>query len=141
MLEFVDPTMTGEYHLTIDPGEKDALLHVPNAGLTDMEAMGMASASTAHYHIEKLLTNGLIRTEGEGYVVDKVFLDNFIRIRRTAIPLQAALAMFFGTSLAILIVAVRPETVTSGYVLGVVAVVVGLVASILQSVRDLRASV
>jgi len=42
-LEFVDPTMTGEYHLTIDPGEKDALLHVPNAGLTDMEAMGMAS--------------------------------------------------------------------------------------------------
>jgi GWxTD domain-containing protein len=43
ILEFVDPTMTGEYHLTIDPGEKDALLHVPNAGLTDMEALGMAS--------------------------------------------------------------------------------------------------
>lgn len=43
ILEFVDPTMTGEYHLTIDPGEKDALLHVPNAGLTNMEAMGMAS--------------------------------------------------------------------------------------------------
>jgi GWxTD domain-containing protein len=43
ILEFVDPTMTGEYHLTMDPGEKDALLHVPNAGLTDMEAMGMAS--------------------------------------------------------------------------------------------------
>jgi len=43
MLEFVDPTMTGEYHMTIDPGEKDALLHVPNAGLTDMESMGMAS--------------------------------------------------------------------------------------------------
>ncbi len=35
--------MTGEYHLTMDPGEKDALLHVPNAGLTQMEAMGMAS--------------------------------------------------------------------------------------------------
>ena len=43
ILEFVDPTMTGEYHLTMDPGEKDALLHVPNAGLTDMEAMGMTS--------------------------------------------------------------------------------------------------
>jgi len=42
-LEFVDPTMTGEYHLTMDPGEKDALLHVPNAGLTDMEGMGMAT--------------------------------------------------------------------------------------------------
>lgn len=43
ILEFVDPTMTGEYHLTIDPGEKDALLHVPNAGLTTLESMGMAS--------------------------------------------------------------------------------------------------
>jgi GWxTD domain-containing protein len=41
-LEFVDPTMSGEYHMTMDPGEKDALLHVPNAGLTDLEAMGMA---------------------------------------------------------------------------------------------------
>ena len=43
ILEFVDPTMTGEYHLTMDPGEKDALLHVPGAGLTQMEQMGMAS--------------------------------------------------------------------------------------------------
>jgi GWxTD domain-containing protein len=43
ILEFVDPTMTGEYHLTMDPGEKDALAHVPNAGLSDMEAMGMSS--------------------------------------------------------------------------------------------------
>jgi len=42
-LEFVDPTMTGEYHLTMDPGEKDALAKVPNAGLTDMEAMGMST--------------------------------------------------------------------------------------------------
>lgn len=42
-LEFVDPTMSGEYHLTMDPGEKDALLHVPGAGLTLMESMGMAS--------------------------------------------------------------------------------------------------
>ena len=31
-LEFVDPTGSGEYHLTRDPGEKDALAHVPGAG-------------------------------------------------------------------------------------------------------------
>ena len=43
ILEFVDPTMTGEFHLTMDPGEKDALLHVPGAGLTQMEQMGMSS--------------------------------------------------------------------------------------------------
>src|ERR1700730_13791283 len=43
ILEFVDPSGSGEYHLTMDPGEKDALLHVPRAGLSQMEAMGMAS--------------------------------------------------------------------------------------------------
>lgn len=42
-LEFVDPTSSGEYHLTMDPGEKDALLHVPGAGLSLMESMGLAS--------------------------------------------------------------------------------------------------
>lgn len=98
----------------------------------------MASPSTAHYHIEKLLTNGLVRSEGEGYVVDRVFLDNFVRIRRTAIPLQAALAAFFATSLVILLVVVRPETLTSGYVLGIAVVAIALVTSVLQSVRDSR---
>ena len=34
LLEFVDPSMSGEYRMTIDPNEKDALLHVPGAGLT-----------------------------------------------------------------------------------------------------------
>src|SRR6516164_1376861 len=43
ILEFVDPSSTGEYHLTMDPSEKDALLHVPGAGLSQMEEMGMAS--------------------------------------------------------------------------------------------------
>jgi GWxTD domain-containing protein len=46
ILEFVDPTMTGEYHLTMDPGEKDALLHVPGAGLTMAEQMGMAGSNS-----------------------------------------------------------------------------------------------
>src|SRR5215475_4963460 len=43
ILEFVDPTGSGEYHLTMDPSEKDALLHVPGAGLSLLEQMGMAS--------------------------------------------------------------------------------------------------
>src|SRR5712672_3606548 len=43
IIEFVDPTMSGEYRMTMDPSEKDALLYVPNAGLTLMEQMGMAS--------------------------------------------------------------------------------------------------
>src|SRR6202165_2003881 len=43
ILEFVDPSGSGEYRLTMDPSEKDALLHVPGAGLSLLESMGMAS--------------------------------------------------------------------------------------------------
>jgi len=43
IIEFVDPTMSGEYRMTMDPSEKDALLYVPNAGLTLMEQMGLSS--------------------------------------------------------------------------------------------------
>jgi GWxTD domain-containing protein len=43
ILEFVDVTGSGEYRLTMDPSEKDALLYVPGAGLSELEAMGLAS--------------------------------------------------------------------------------------------------
>jgi len=42
-LEFVDPSGTGEFRLTTDPSEKDALLYVPGAGLTLAEQEGMSS--------------------------------------------------------------------------------------------------
>src|ERR1051326_2328292 len=42
IIEFVDPTMSGEYRMTMDPSEKDALLYVPGAGLTMMEQLGLA---------------------------------------------------------------------------------------------------
>jgi GWxTD domain-containing protein len=43
--EFVDTCMCGEYHMTMDRSEKDALLMTPNAGLTMWEQMGMANKS------------------------------------------------------------------------------------------------
>ena len=43
IIEFVDTCMCGEYHMTMDRSEKDALLMTPNAGLTIYEQMGMSS--------------------------------------------------------------------------------------------------
>jgi GWxTD domain-containing protein len=45
IIEFVDTCMCGEYHMTMDRSEKDALLMTPNAGLTMYEQMGMANKS------------------------------------------------------------------------------------------------
>jgi GWxTD domain-containing protein len=43
IIEFVDTCMCGDFHMTLDRSEKDALLYTPNAGLTLYEQMGMAS--------------------------------------------------------------------------------------------------
>jgi len=43
IIEFVDTCMCGDYHMTIDRSEKDALKYVPGAGLTLYEQMGLAN--------------------------------------------------------------------------------------------------
>jgi GWxTD domain-containing protein len=46
IIEFVDPSGTSEYHMTMDPGEKDALAKIPGAGASMAEQMGMSSRSS-----------------------------------------------------------------------------------------------
>jgi GWxTD domain-containing protein len=41
-IEFVDPTGSGEYRIARNPNEKDALLHIPGAGLTLSEQLGLS---------------------------------------------------------------------------------------------------
>jgi len=42
-IEFVDSCMCGDYHMTINRAEKDALLHVPGGGPTLYEELGRAT--------------------------------------------------------------------------------------------------
>jgi GWxTD domain-containing protein len=63
-LEFVDPSSTGEYHITMDPSEKDALLRVPGAGLTMAESMGMSDKSSRFSNTDG--TNMAESQTGEG---------------------------------------------------------------------------
>lgn len=80
-LEFVDPTLTGEYRLTMDPSEKDALLHIPGAGLSLMEQMGLSSKvdrfrRTDGTHMPKRFTDSSPggHTMGKGNQFDRLML-------------------------------------------------------------------
>ena len=55
IIEFVDTCMCGEFHMTLDRSEKDALLMTPNAGLTQWEQMGMSTKA------QRFQTGGLER--------------------------------------------------------------------------------
>lgn len=65
-IEFVDSCQCGDYHFTIDRGEKDALLRVPGMGLTQWEEMGMAKKADrfAGGNLEHLGTGPLTSSNG-----------------------------------------------------------------------------
>jgi len=82
IIEFVDTCMCGEYHMTMDRSEKDALLQTPNAGLTLYEQMGMANKS------QRFSGNGLERL-GAGPESSMLQTKEFDRLEQFA-KLQAA---------------------------------------------------
>lgn len=108
-------------------------------GISEVQkGMGLSSPSVSQYHIRKLLRLGLIRQEQEGYVVDKVVLENVIRIRRVSIPVQAAYVAFFGVTFFILLVFLRPATINSLYFFAVVVNVGAIAVSLYETRKTLK---
>ena len=57
-IEFVDASRTNEYRIAMDPEQKDALFHIPGAGLTLAEKMGSMS------RIDRIATRWMGDPEG-----------------------------------------------------------------------------
>jgi GWxTD domain-containing protein len=81
IIEFVDTCMCGDYHMTIDRSEKDALKYTPNAGLTMYEQMGMSSKA------DRFNTSGLEQL-GSGPMSAQLQTKEFDRLEQYA-KLQA----------------------------------------------------
>jgi GWxTD domain-containing protein len=81
IIEFVDTCMCGEYHMTMDRSEKDALLLVPGAGLTLYEQMGMAQKSQRfNGGIERLGLGPVGSTDLQSKEFDR--LEQFAKLNR-----------------------------------------------------------
>jgi GWxTD domain-containing protein len=77
IVEFVDTCMCGEYHMTMDRGEKDALAQVPGAGLTMYEQMGMSTKADR-------LTGGGLERLGAGPNSQSLQAKEFDRLEQFA---------------------------------------------------------
>ena len=73
-LEFVDTCQCGDYHFTIDRSEKDALMHVPGAGATQWEEMGMAKKADRFKGGLENLGTGPMSTSQQGKQFDRIEL-------------------------------------------------------------------
>jgi len=75
-IEFVDTCQCGDYHFTIDRSEKDALLHVPGAGLTQYEEMNKKGKQDRF--------KGGVENLGAGPMSDQAQSNDFDRIELAA---------------------------------------------------------
>jgi GWxTD domain-containing protein len=86
IIEFVDTCMCGEFHMTLDRGEKDALAKVPGAGLTLYEEMGLASKADRY--------QGGLETLGPGPQSTDIQTKQFDRLEQFAKLNQAPAIKF-----------------------------------------------
>ena len=77
-IEFVDTCMCGDYHMTIDRSEKDALKHTPGAGQTLYEQMGMAKQSDRMSGGLEQLGNGPMSQQQQSKQFDR--LDTYAKL-------------------------------------------------------------
>lgn len=80
----------------------------------------ISSVSLVYYHIRKLEEEGLVKETPEGYIVQKVILSEFIRIKNYVIPLSAFWASFFVSSLILMITFLVINKPLAGEIFGII---------------------
>ena len=89
--------------------------------------LSLSSPSLAHYHIRKLVEEGLAREEAGGYIVDKIMFENMIRIRRSVIPFQTTYLTLFIATLFIMLVFFRPAALSGVYIFALLVNVLAII--------------
>jgi len=97
--------------------------------------LNLSSPTLALYHMNKLEEAGLIKKEADGYVADRIILQNLIRLRRVLIPRNFFYMIFFITSLVMLIVFLRPPTLSREYVFSLAVISVATATSVYETLK------
>jgi DNA-binding Lrp family transcriptional regulator len=98
-------------------------------------ALNLSSPTLALYHINKLEEAGLIKKELNGYVADRIILENLIRLRRILIPRNFFYMIFLVTSLVMLAVFLRPPTLTREYIFSLAVISIAAATSVYETIR------
>ena len=95
-VEFVDTCMCGDYHMTIDRSEKDALKHTPGAGQTLYEQMGMAKQADRMSGGLEQLGTGPMSQQQQSKQFDR--LDTFAKLSAPPVIKFKDMESFMATS-------------------------------------------
>jgi repressor of nif and glnA expression len=104
-------------------------------------ALNLSSPTLALYHMNKLEEAGFIKKELNGYVADRIILENLIRLRGVLIPRNFFYTVFLVTSLIFLVVFLRPSILTREYIFSLGVVSVAAATSVYETIKALSKKV
>jgi repressor of nif and glnA expression len=104
-------------------------------------ALNLSSPTLALYHMNKLEEAGLIKKEANGYVADRIILENVIRLRRILIPRNFFYTIFLMTSLVLLAVFLRPPTISREYIFSLAVISTAAATSVYETIKVLSQEV
>ncbi len=97
-----------------------------------------SSPSLAHYHLDKLKEEGLVKEEAGGYTADKVVLKNLVRFRDMLIPRFFFYFLLFTLGFIVEVTLLLPAIVTREYLIAVLFTLAASVAFGLETYRQWR---
>ena len=78
-------------------------------------ALKLSSPTLAAYHLDKLEEAGLLKQTPDGYVVEKLVLENFVRLRQLLLPKYLFYFAIFATAVLFQMTLFRPSQLTREY--------------------------
>lgn len=100
-------------------------------------SLKLSSPRLAFYHLNKLEEAELLKKNVDGYVVDRVFLQNSIRLSRILVPRFFFYSVFFLTLIILELTIFKPTTLSKEYIFGVVATCIAAVSYFYETIRIL----
>jgi hypothetical protein len=78
-------------------------------------ALKLSSPTLAAYHLDKLEEAGLLKQTPDGYIVEKLVLENFVKVRQLLLPKYLFYFALFATALLFQLILFRPTQLTREY--------------------------
>jgi DNA-binding Lrp family transcriptional regulator len=101
-------------------------------------ALNLSSPSVAQHHLSKLENMGLVKREWGNYLVDRVALENCIKISRFLIPRYFFYTLLFVIVLAVELTALRPNIIYQEYIFSVLATALAVAIFCYETIKIWR---
>jgi DNA-binding transcriptional ArsR family regulator len=89
-------------------------------------ALKFSSPTSASYHLGKLEEAGLMKQTTEGYAIDRLVLENYVKLRRILIPKYFLFSLFFTIALIMEITIFRPSQLTRDFIFATLIIAIAI---------------